>query len=392
MKIRKPEIFFSLLCLAAGLLWIFGSEAIFENNFSKDQLRRIDIYTDSSFVIIVSIAIFFGIRFYRLRLTHSQNSYKTLFNTSPLPMWIFDIETGKFLLVNQAMADKYGYTKKELLQMSPLDIRPPEEVPRYLADIQLRKNGMHDVGIWKHKKRNGEIFIVQVRANKIEYKQRECFLVIADDITDVMQNKMEIERLSLVAKHTINGIIITGKHRQIEWVNDAFIKMTGYGFNEVIGKIPTELLHGPATDKGVEEEMKSLISKGKSYSGEVLNYKKDGTPMWVQTTVSPVEEDGEINKFVAIFLDITERKNQEQLIRHQHATLKEIAFANSHLIRAPLANILGLTNLLDESNYTPNDAEIILHLRSSAQKLDEVITAMVKRSAVTSNNTNNSAA
>jgi PAS domain S-box-containing protein len=389
MKIRKPEIFFSLLCLFVGSCWVLGTEAISQQNFSADELRKWTTYADGSFVLIVTIVLFFSIRFYRLKLTHSQNSYKTLFNTSPLPMWIFDIESGKFLLVNQAMVDKYGYSKKELMQMSPVSIRPAEEVPRYLADIQLKNEGMHDVGIWKHKKKNGNIFIVQVRTNKILYKQRECFLVIADDITELMQSKSEIERLSLVAKHTINGIIITGEHRRIEWVNDAFIKMTGYSFNEVVGENPIELLHGEETDKNVEAEMSSLISKGKSYSGEVLNYKKDGTKMWVQTTVSPVEENGAVNKYVAIFLDITERKNQESLIRHQNARLKEIAFASSHLIRAPLANILGLTSLLDETGSVANDKQIIEYLKASAQKLDLAITEMVKRSVHSSINSNN---
>jgi signal transduction histidine kinase len=109
----------------------------------------------------------------------------------------------------------------------------------------------------------------------------------------------------------------------------------------------------------------------------------------VQTTVSPVEENGAVNKYVAIFLDITERKNQESLIRHQNARLKEIAFASSHLIRAPLANILGLTSLLDETGSVANDKQIIEYLKASAQKLDLAITEMVKRSVHSSINSNN---
>lgn len=376
MKICKPETFFSLLCLSLGLTWIFFSSWMLSQfGLSPSHPNQIDYYTDAGFVVIVSLIIFIGIRFYRTRLSHSEFHYKTLFNTSPLPMWIFDIATGRFLLVNKAMIDKYGYSKKELLNMSPVDIRPSEEVERFLADMALKKRGIQDVGIWTHKKKNGELFTVQVRTNILNYRGKECYLVIADDISDLVKKETEIERLSLVAKHTVNGIIITGKDRTIEWVNDAFIKMTGYSFNEVAGKSPIELLHGEETDKEAEKQMNHIIASNENYSGEILNYRKDGSKMWVQTTVSPIEINGKTEKHVAIFIDITDRKQHEAMIWQQNERLKDIAFASSHLIRAPLANILGLTDLLNEEIQP--DHEIIAHLKSSAKKLDDVVRDLV---------------
>jgi PAS domain S-box-containing protein len=380
MKIRKPEIFFSLLCVAVGFAWILLSRIIPNGReFTDTQLHRIDQYADIVFVLIVSAVIYISIRFYHQRFRASEFKYRILFDTSPLPMWIFHIDSGRFLMVNKAMVQKYGYSQKELLAMSPIDIRPAEEVPRFLADVKKRSEGVQDVGIWTHRKKTGETFIVQVRANKITYKNKECFLVMADDISDVVAKENEIERLSLVARYTLNGIIITGKDRTIEWVNDAFVKMTGYSFDEAVGKIPTEMLHGTDTDKNVEAAMVKLISEGKSYSGELLNYRKDGSKMWVQTTVSPIEINDKANKYVAIFIDITERKKQEEMIRRQNDRLKDIAFASSHLIRAPLANILGLTDLLNETDIAANE-EIVSHLRSSAHKLDEAIKEMVSQS------------
>ncbi len=376
MKIFRPEIFFSFLCLTVGLTWIFFSSWMLSQfGFTRSHLNQIDYYTDAGFVMIVSLIIFIGIRFYRIRWSHSEFHYKTLFNTSPLPMWIFDIATSRFLLVNKAMIDKYGYSKKELLNMSPVEIRPSEEVERFLADMALKKRGIQDVGIWIHKKKNGELFTVQVRTNILQYRGKECYLVIADDISDLVKKESEIERLSLVAKHTVNGIIITGKDRTIEWVNDAFIKMTGYNFNEVMGRSPIELLHGDETDKEAEKQMNHIIASNENYSGEILNYRKDGSKMWVQTTVSPIEINGRTEKHVAIFIDITDRKQHEAMIRQQNERLKDIAFASSHLIRAPLANILGLTDLLNEEIQP--DHEIIAHLKSSAKKLDDVVRDLV---------------
>jgi PAS domain S-box-containing protein len=384
MKLRKPEISFSILCLLAGFAWIFVSRLVLSpQKFSDARLHQLDKYADALFVFLASIIIYFGIRFYRKRFLASESRYRVLFDTCPLPLWIFDTNGSRFVLVNTAMTEKYGYSRRELLSMSPVEIRPPEDIPLFLNFLEQIKEGIVDAGIWTHKKKNGERFTVQITTTRINFEKKACLLVVADDITELIKKENEIERLSLVAKHTINGIIITGKERRIEWVNDAFIKMTGFGLEEVLGKVPTDILHGAETDKQTEEEMKALIAAGKSYSGEVLNYKKDGSRMWVQTTASPVEVNGTVDKYVAIFTDITERKKHEDLISQQNARLKDIAFASSHLIRAPLANILGLTDLLQE-NHAGSD-QVLHHLKSSAHKLDEVIREMVSQSSKLNN-------
>jgi len=386
MKIRRPEIFFAVVCLITGVLWNIISEWRLSVSFQRDStLTRSDLVYDMVFVLLISLGVFIAIRFYRKQWQDSVSHYKTLFNTSPLPMWIFDIDTEKFLLVNQAMVEKYGYTRKELKAMSPVDIRPAEEVEKFLHDIHLRKSGVQDVGIWKHKKKDGTVFHVRVRTNKIMFRGKECFLVIADDISDLIEKETEIQRLSLVAEHTVNGIIITGTGRKIEWVNEAFINMTGYSFEEALGKMPIELLHGPDTDKQQEWMMKENIVKGEYYSGEVLNYRKDGTPFWVQTTVSPIEIEGKAEKHVAIFVDITERKMHEQQISQQNNALRDIAFASSHVVRAPLANIIGLTDLLKDAPVAEH-GKIIEHLQTSSQRLDSAVKEMVRQSVDVSNN------
>jgi len=380
MKIRNPEIFFSILFLVLGVSWIYISGFIFpEQDYSATHMKKVSQYANSIFVLLVATILYLSIHFYRKRLLVSESKYKIVFETSPLPMWIFNIETAKFLLVNKAMINKYGYTRKELLNMSAFDIRPVEEVKKFIGFVSDAKEGILDAGIWTHKKKSGELFTVQIRTAMITYQKQQCFLVVADDISDLIKQEAAIERLSLVAKHTLNGIIITGKDRRIEWVNDSFIEMTGYSFGEVIGRIPTDLLHGIETSKTVEMEMAAAIAKGLNFSGEILNYKKDGSSMWVQTTVSPVEVNGTVDKYVAIFLDITERKRQETLIMLQNQRLREIAFASSHFIRAPLSNILGLTQLLKEDPGSV--VHITAHLQTSAEHLDYPIHKLVSQAS-----------
>jgi PAS domain S-box-containing protein len=379
MKRPKPEILFSLLFLFGEGAWIYFSYEYETPQIIERRNWLFEELLDLGIVVALAIIIYFIVRSYRLRQEQSSKEYHDLFEASPIPMWIVDADTKKFLLVNESMVEKYGYTREELYTMTTYQIRPEEEIKRldeYLSRVQ---KGLQDTGVWVHRKKTGEEFYVQTRTNIFKYKGKNSIIVLADDITDIVEKEKEISRLSLVAKNTINGIIITGADRRIEWVNDAFTSMTGYTLQDVIGKYPVELLHGNGTDKKEEEQMKRSVQAGSSYSGEVLNYRKDGSELWVQTTISPLSVNGTIDKHVAIFLDINERKQQENMIQLQNEKLKEITFASSHLIRAPLSNILGLTQLLDENPALID--EIATHLKTSAEVLDGAIRQMIKQAS-----------
>jgi PAS domain S-box-containing protein len=379
MRLPKPEILFASIFLIGEVTWIYFSYEYGMPRIIEKGNWKTEMYLELALVTLLATIIYFVVRSYRARLLASSEEYHALFDASPIPMWIVDAETKQFLLVNEAMIVKYGYSEKELYKMTTYQIRPAEEVKRLNEFLLQVQEGLQDTGVWVHKKKCGEEFYVQTRTNRYRYKGRDAIIVLADDITDLTEKEREISKLSIVARNTINGIIITGVDRKIEWVNDAFSKMTGYSLAEAKGKFPTELLHGPETDKETEAKMVASVRAGISYSGEVVNYRKDGSKFWVQTTISSLYISDKIEKHVAIFLDISERKQQEQMIQKQHAKLKEIAFASSHLIRAPLANILGLTDLLNENPLVIN--EVAAHLKTSAEQLDDVITQMIRQAS-----------
>jgi len=85
-----------------------------------------------------------------------------LFDASPLPMWVYDAETLRFLAVNDAAIRHYGYSREEFLAMTLKDIRPPAEVPRMLADVA--EAGSPRPGTWQHRRRDGSIIDVEITA------------------------------------------------------------------------------------------------------------------------------------------------------------------------------------------------------------------------------------
>lgn len=149
-----------------------------------------------------------------------------------------------------------------------------------------------------------------------EYKNKQVY-------KQLTEHKKDLEKLSLVASHTHNGVIITDKQGQIEWVNRAFTTITGYTLEESIGKIPGHFLQGEDTRDKTVSRIRKKLTEEISFSEEILNYHKTGTPYWIKLDISPVkDDDGNTIKFIAIQEDVTDRKNTEKKILENYRQLQ----------------------------------------------------------------------
>ena len=90
-------------------------------------------------------------------LRASEASHREMFEANPHPMWVFDLGTLAFLAVNDAAVRKYGYSRDEFLRMTIKDIRPPEDVPRLLANVAAVHGGLDDAGTWRHRTKDGRL-------------------------------------------------------------------------------------------------------------------------------------------------------------------------------------------------------------------------------------------
>jgi PAS domain S-box-containing protein len=134
------------------------------------------------------------------------------------------------------------------------------------------------------------------------------------DISERVYAMEEIEKLSLVASKTDNAVMITDPAEQIEWVNESFVKMTGYELEEVKGKTP-DFLHGVETDRSILHRMHEKMKRGESVSGELVNYSKNGQRYWVKMDMTPVfNDDGKLKNFISIQSNVSEQKEFENRI------------------------------------------------------------------------------
>jgi PAS domain S-box-containing protein len=122
--------------------------------------------------------------------------FSLLFANNPIPMWLYDRDSLKFVEVNNAAVAVYGYSKDEFLSMQITDIRPSNEVPRLLEDIQLRRPRLQFSGEWQHKFKDGSIRIVEIASHTIELKGRKMALVISNDITKRKEAESRIKKIN----------------------------------------------------------------------------------------------------------------------------------------------------------------------------------------------------
>ncbi|MDI1313276.1 PAS domain-containing protein [Prosthecobacter sp.] len=150
----------------------------------------------------------------------------------------------------------------------------------------------------------------------------------AQDLLDVVQGHRianeELRKLAMVAQRTDNAVILADKDGLIEWVNDAFERMTGWTLNEVRGLKPGSFLQGQRTDPHVASDMGRKVRAGEGFRTVILNYHKDGAPYWVDIEVQPIHDtQGSLTHFMAIQADVSGSKRNE-MRRQLEATAAEV--------------------------------------------------------------------
>ncbi len=122
-----------------------------------------------------------AIRLPRIRRRHS-NNYKRLFDESPLPIYIYDDLTYEFLEVNEAALAQYGYTRQQFLAMNARQLKPQDEMERFINAVRDVPDTCFDFGQWKQVRKNGEIFFVHIYAHRTEFEGTKATVVLAADV------------------------------------------------------------------------------------------------------------------------------------------------------------------------------------------------------------------
>lgn len=211
-------------------------------------------------------------------------------------------------------------------------------------------------------------------------------LMLARDMT------VDLRRLALVASHTGSGVIITDPEWRVEWINEGFTRMFGFTLAEIKGRKPAEFMVGPDSDLKAMQAMDEAGKMRRRFLGEILNYTKDGRKLWIELEIQPVvNEDGEIEGFMGLQLDITARKRQAEQMREAMEAAEKANQAKSqflammsHEIRTPMNGVIGMTSLLLDTPLNPDQRESAEIIRQSGESLLTIINDILDFSKIES--------
>src|SRR5437667_5555917 len=109
--------------------------------------------------------------------------YRLLFEASPLPLWVYDLETLRILDVNEVACRKYGYGRDEFLALTIRDIRPPEDVPLVEESVRTTPAQTFNSGVWRHRLKDGTLINVEITSHEMIYMGRRTRFVCPIDVT-----------------------------------------------------------------------------------------------------------------------------------------------------------------------------------------------------------------
>ncbi len=220
---------------------------------------------------------------------------------------------GTILHANDKFLDAMGYTLHEVQgQHHRMFVDPQErDGHAYREFWQALNAGEYRSGEYRRVGRGGREVWIHGSYNPILSRKGVPFKVTkyATDITEQVHGRNRVALLSLVADGTANSVVITGSDGLIQYVNPGFTRLTGYSFEEALGKKPGKLLQGRHTDQGTVQEIRNALEAQRPFYQEIMNYTKKGEPYWIALSISPVfGADGRLDRYVSIQADVTQTK------------------------------------------------------------------------------------
>ena len=299
---------------------------------------------------------------------------------SPTGMLTRDAD-GHVMWMNEAAEKITGYSLAEMKgnKYGTMLLGPDTDMSVFEGAVKsFQQNKPYDIEILIYKKDKTPVWVALSNSplfNEAGQVERQVSSVI--DITERKHAESELKTLSLVASSINSGVVINNSKGEIEWVNPAFEKITGYYLKDVQRKYLGDIIQGELTDTNIIQNARDLSKNKRSFEVDLLAYRKDRKPMWISVINSVIlSKQGEVEKYIEVIIDISAKKKVElELITAKEEALqlsraKDMFISvMTHEIRTPLNAVIGMSHLLLQGDTDPSQKENLDILKFSAENL-----------------------
>ena len=254
----------------------------------------------------------------RRSLQDSEERRKAMFSANPYPMFIHDCVSLRFLAVNDAAVNAYGYSQEEFLQMTLVDIRPSEDVSSLLEDVGKRQTGYRNSGVWRHRRKDGSFLYVEIRGFEFQQDGNNQKLILAIDVTE--RHRMEAAlresqaSLQALVDNAPLGIAqsLVAENRILR-MNPAMRDMLGgYGQEEALQLKVTDTYADPRE----RDRLLEVLRRNSRIEGwETTLRRRDGTTVPVRISGWLSGGNGTPEVFSPYVEDMTRQSSLEQQVR-----------------------------------------------------------------------------
>lgn len=266
-----------------------------------------------------------------------EESIRLLFEGSPVPMWVSDRESLRFLAVNDAAVARYGYSREQFMSMTVPELRPEADRERFGNFLRSLELSQFTENIGQHVTRDGTSIDVSVSSRALTYAGRNARLTVIHDISKSKQAERELRHtqkfLDAIIEHVPAPILVkevacaNADVAQCRYtlVNRSFEELFGVSREEIVGKTVTDLYPKERADFIIAENNEALRSPNPiTLSDHEVHTATNGVRICTATTVAVRDDAQSPQILVTVLQDVTERNRTEQRIarmaHHDHLT------------------------------------------------------------------------
>lgn len=271
-----------------------------------------------------------------LRKNRQRPEYDVFFRHNPLPMFIYSDSTLKFLDVNLAAVQTYGYNRSEFLSMTVKDIRPQEDVKLLTRMFKENQSEQRVTGYWRHKRKDGSIIFVEVYSQKIDYPPyNDARVVTAFDVTrrklveeNLSRSEQRFRELTEMLPQIIFEIDLEGN---LLYCNQKAFETFKYPPDTDISTINVFSFISPSQFESAKEDLSKVLTGEKIENREYVLSTKDGTSFTAIIIVSPIIHDQKPAGFRGVIIDVSKLKNVHQELLYSQKKYSSL-FENAYSI------------------------------------------------------------